>query len=367
MIDDSVKEFDILDAADRALVHALQISPRVSWAQMGKVLGLDPVTLARRWTRLVDRGEAWVGCNPGPILASSGQGNLAFVEIDCANGSVLSVARELSGQQMVVGVEHVTGARDLLVTVMVTDLCVLSHWATEILGAISGVIASRIELAGVIYTEGSRWRLRELDPDQANALAATQIVVDRHGAFRPTDLDRRIMAALSVDGRESYTALAEKCGAGLDTVRRRTRRLFAAGMVQARCEVARPLSERRVTVTLWAQVPSSQIERAAQAVSAQHEVRQCAGITGRHNLLIVAWARSVDDAQRLEVRLCEAFPGLTIGDRAIALWPMKLNGHLLDERGYRVGAVPISPGAPSRVVPGSGLDTGTDGTSSAPG
>ncbi|NHP13801.1 Lrp/AsnC family transcriptional regulator [Rhodococcus sp. IC4_135] len=348
MSDESMKEFDMLDAADQAMVHALQINPRASWSQIGKALDLDPVTLSRRWIRLVDRGAAWIGCNPGPILAASGLGNLAFVEIDCVNGSVQAVAHALSEQRMVTGIEHVTGARDLLVTVMVTDLSVLSQWATEELGAIAGVVSSRIQLAGTIYTGGSRWRLRALSSSQADALAATRITVDHHGAFRPTDMDRRIMVALSVDGRASYTELAEECGASVDTIRRRARRLFAAGMARPRCEVARPLSGSQVTVILWAQVSPSQIGHAALTISAMPEVRRCTGVTGRDNLLIVAWARSVDDAQRLEGRLCEALPGLSIADRVISLWTMKLNGHLLDERGYRVGAVPISPGEPAR-------------------
>ena len=142
MSDESMKEFDMLDAADQAMVHALQINPRASWAQIGKALELDPVTLSRRWIRLVDRGAAWIGCNPGPILAASGLGNLAFVEIDCVNGSVQAVAHALSEQRMVTGIEHVTGARDLLVTVMVTDLSVLSQWVTEELGAIAGVVSA---------------------------------------------------------------------------------------------------------------------------------------------------------------------------------------------------------------------------------
>ena len=42
MSDESMKEFDMLDAADQAMVHALQINPRASWAQIGKALRARP-------------------------------------------------------------------------------------------------------------------------------------------------------------------------------------------------------------------------------------------------------------------------------------------------------------------------------------
>ncbi|WP_043268094.1 Lrp/AsnC family transcriptional regulator [Streptomyces sp. CT34] len=351
-----MQDFGALDEVDSSLVHALQISPRASWARIAKVLGLDAVTLARRWSRLTEQGAAWISCYPGPALAASGYGCLAFIEVDCANGQLLEVAEQLTRQPMVSTVEHVTGDRDLLLTVMTTDLATLSHWSTTVLGALPGVTARRIHLVGAIYVEGSRWRLRALRPAQVARLAADQPPRGhRPGPVTLTDLDRRIIVALSADGRAPYTALAERCGASVDTVRRRTRRLLDEGAVHARCEIARPLSKRPVAAVLWAGVPADTVEQAARGIAGMGDIRLCAGITGRHNLLIVAWVRSVDDIQRLETRVTEKVPGIVISDRAVALWPMKLSGHLLDEHGYRLGTVPIDGWSTRRAgAPGSG-------------
>ncbi len=46
----------MLDELDLALVDALQVNPRASWAALGDVLELAPVTLARRWQRLAESG-----------------------------------------------------------------------------------------------------------------------------------------------------------------------------------------------------------------------------------------------------------------------------------------------------------------------
>ncbi|OAH15916.1 Lrp/AsnC family transcriptional regulator [Streptomyces jeddahensis] len=341
-----------LDDVDQALVHALQIAPRASWTRIGAVVGLDAVTVARRWNRLTEAGAAWISCYPAPVLATAGEGLLAFVEVDCANGSLLTVARALAEQPHVTAVEHVSGDRDLLITVLAPDLAALTRWVTQGLGSMTGIVATRTHLASTVYTEGSRWRLRALDREQIARLADLEPTRGEAPVFPLTDMDHALMAALSTDGRATYRALAETCGASPDTVRRRLGRLFAAGMFQTRCEVARPLSEWPVTVILWGRAAAGQLETVARLVTGVREVRLCAGVTGRHNVLVVAWVKSLADAQRFEVRLNERVPDLEIRDRAVALWLMKVSGHLLDERGYRLGAVPLDVRSAGAVAGG---------------
>ncbi|MFI7382400.1 Lrp/AsnC family transcriptional regulator [Streptomyces sp. NPDC049813] len=331
----------VLDALDQALVHALQIAPRAGWARIGAALGVDPVTVARRWARLTRAGAAWVSCHPAPLVAESGQGCLAFVEVDCANGRLPGVARELTAEPHVAAVEHVSGGRDLLLTVFAPHLPALTRWVTHRLGALDGIVATRTHLASTVYAEGSKWRLRALDSARIARLTESAPARADAPVFALTDLDLALLAELSVDGRASHRVLAERCGTSPDTVRRRVNKLFAAGMAHTRCEVARPLSEWPVSLILWGRVAPGELRGVAEQITGAREVRLCAGVVGRHNLKVIAWVRSLDDAQRFEVRLAERVPALTVVDRAVALWPMKLNGQLLDERGYRIRAVPI--------------------------
>ncbi|MFD0509797.1 Lrp/AsnC family transcriptional regulator [Streptomyces aureus] len=144
-----------LDHVDQALVHALQIAPRAGWARIGAALGMDAVTVARRWNRLTDTGAAWISCHPAPAMATSGQGCLAFVEVDCANGSLPSVARELAEERHVSAVAHVSGDRDLLLTVMAPDQVALTRWVTHRLGSMDGIVTTRTHLASTVYAEGA--------------------------------------------------------------------------------------------------------------------------------------------------------------------------------------------------------------------
>ncbi|MBU3063047.1 Lrp/AsnC family transcriptional regulator [Nocardia sp. NEAU-G5] len=338
-----MKDFGRLDEVDAAIVNALQISPRASWARVAQVLQLDAVTVARRWKRLADAGAAWVSGHPGPMLAGSGQGCMAFIEIDCVNGQLPEVAEHLTQEPTVVTVQHVTGGRNLLITVIAPGLGELSRWISGALGSLGGVIAARTHLVGAIHTHASRWRLHALASDRAAQLAPGKPARRSAVGQRLSTQDRELMVALSEDGRASYTDLAARCGIGVDTARRRTAHLIDSEAVLIRCDIARPLIDRPVAVVLWAEVASHALERAAQAVAGLRDVRLCAGIAGRHNLLIIAWVRAPDDIQRFETRVSQVAPGIVIGDRSVVLSSFKVNGHLLDEDGYRVGCVPIDP------------------------
>ncbi|MEU2872588.1 AsnC family protein [Streptomyces olivoreticuli] len=111
---------NLLREDDLALIHALQLRPRASWTELGRVLGADPVTVARRWSRLAGRGEAWVGVSPGPRICEQVCG--AFAEIDCAAGATAAVARALTGHAHMLTVERAGGGHDILATVAVRDL-----------------------------------------------------------------------------------------------------------------------------------------------------------------------------------------------------------------------------------------------------
>ncbi|MER2225037.1 MAG: AsnC family protein, partial [Rhodococcus sp. (in: high G+C Gram-positive bacteria)] len=38
----------LLDEIDLRIIHAMQVQPRAPWALIGSVVGIDPVTAARR-------------------------------------------------------------------------------------------------------------------------------------------------------------------------------------------------------------------------------------------------------------------------------------------------------------------------------
>ena len=65
---------------DLALINALQIAPRLSWADAAEVLGVHATTLAARWERLTAAGAAWVTAHP---MGDPQKMCLAFVDVEC--------------------------------------------------------------------------------------------------------------------------------------------------------------------------------------------------------------------------------------------------------------------------------------------
>ncbi|MFB7655306.1 MULTISPECIES: Lrp/AsnC family transcriptional regulator [unclassified Streptomyces] len=332
-----------LDELDRMLVTALQAAPRADWRRVGRALDVDASTAARRWARLTEAGLARLSCHPsvGPGLAPL----VAFIEIDCAPGLLRQVAARIAADSHVFTVEHVTGARDLLVTAAFQDQAALARYLGFRLGALEGVAATRSQIATMVHVEGSHWRLDRL-PERRRALLLDRAPAERSAgaaaAGTPDTADLALFTALSEDCRMPAAGLAERTGLSPTTVRRRLARMQADRALVFRCEVARFLSGWPVSVTLWCAAPPGDVPKIAAQLIGTRETRLCASLSGPHNVMATVWLRSVEDIQAYEARLVARFPELVIADRAIALWPLKLGGHILDPYGRHVRAVPVA-------------------------
>ncbi|MFF4316553.1 hypothetical protein [Streptomyces sp. NPDC001507] len=122
--------------------------------------------------------------------------------------------------------------------------------------------------------------------------------------------------------------------------KRRTEQLTRRGLLRFRCDFARPLGGRPVAATLWARVPPADLPEIGHALVRLPATRNCAAVSGPHNLVLPASLHSVSDVLRLETQLATAHPSLDIVDRVIALRQDKLMGRLLDPHGRSVGIVP---------------------------
>ncbi|WP_051967248.1 Lrp/AsnC family transcriptional regulator [Kitasatospora mediocidica] len=340
----------MLGEEDLALIHALQLRPRASWAVLGSALGVDPVTVARRWSRMRQRGEAWVLGSPGPLLFE--HICVAFVEIDCAVGSADDVIRELSGHAHALTLERPAGSHDVLATVATRDLLAMSRYTLDQLPAIAGVTAVRTRIATHMFTEGGSWRIAALDPGQRAQLAAPpEEPRTRRGSPDVSAFDRAILVRLAVDGRASYQAVATALDTSAATVKRRIDRLVRLGLITFRCDFSRPLGGWPVAVTFWARVPPADLPEVGHALVQYPQTRNCAAVSGPYNLIVEASLHSLADVLRFETHLSTMHPSLDIVDRAVMLRQDKLLGHLLDPYGRSLSVVPAdlwsAPGTPA--------------------
>ncbi|SDY27613.1 DNA-binding transcriptional regulator, Lrp family [Modestobacter sp. DSM 44400] len=353
----------MLSDDDRALIGALQISPRASWSDVGEALGISGVTAARRWRRITSDGTAWVTAAPG--MTRWAQQCLAYVEIDCAPAKRQEVASELARHEFVVTVEITTGSADILLTIAAADLATLSHYLLDHIGTMPSILRTRVRVATKIYTEGSSWRLVELDGPGQRVLERSRPAVDPSvvGADTVTltpDV-QQIARLLSVDGRASLAELAEATGISPTTVRRHVHRLLGARILLPRTDMAAELSGTPVQVYLWAEAPVDGLPATARTLTQLRQVRLCATVSSATSLVFCAWLHTVEEVHRLELTIAKQLPQLRIMDRLIVLRTVKRMGRLVDHRGRAVGVVPIAIWGDSREDPHQHANDAADG------
>jgi DNA-binding Lrp family transcriptional regulator len=326
-----------LDELDFALINALQIAPRASWKLIGKVLGVNPVTAARRWERLTKEGIAWITAYASSPLMKTMP--FALASITCAAGSVQEVAEELLDDPHAVTISHTVGTADLRVAVWTPDLQTLSRYLLGRLNRVHGIMTSRVWVATEMFAEGSRWRLHALDPAQQRALSGRQVPRPPLVPLQPSD--RELVIALSHDGRASYEELAARIGASTSTVRRRLHQRLNNGALAFRCELSHVTSGSPVEATLWIDVPPTKLAATAAELSRLAQTRMCAAVAGGSNLVLTVWMRSVDELQPLEMEISVRAPSVQITERLLTLRHLKLMGRVLDENGRAARTVPL--------------------------
>ncbi|MET8686171.1 AsnC family transcriptional regulator [Streptomyces sp. NPDC004732] len=320
-----------LDSLDLRIVSALQIEPRASWAKVGAVLGVDAVTVARRWNRLRAAGLAWVTAyEPGPA-----GGRLAVVEVECA-GHPLDVADSIVDDPECRSLDLTSGGRDLLVGVGAADEVALADYLLKRLGTGPQIRAVRTQLVTSFVREAGDWRLGELAADQA-ARFTDQGLREPGAPTEPTALDRAVLAALRTDGRMPATTIAARTGVPVRRARDAVHRLLMHRRVVLWTDVARARCGRSVQAWLFLQVPARRLAGAAARLAGLDEARLVVTTVGTYNLAVCVWMRELADVTRLEAQIEDGLEGVRIADRCITLRTAKRAGNLLDAQGRRTG------------------------------
>jgi DNA-binding Lrp family transcriptional regulator len=324
------------DELDIAIVDAVRSAPRASWRELAPVLGVDPATVSRRWSRMQSEGVAWITAH----LAGSATPSVALVEIGCIPGRSSEVANELADDVQAATVKLTAGARDVVVLAQAPDLDALSTYLLDRVEHVPGVRDVRSHIVTHSAVDASRWREGALDPEQRRRLTTTaRTRPDRGGVLDAPD--QRIARALSVDGRMSFERLARHVGIGPVAVRRRLARLEGAGLVTYRCDTSRHLSERSVFAVFFGSIAVNDLEDAEGRIRNLPGVRACNVVAGPYNLIVHASLRSTAEAHDLERRMSRALPTLRVQDRSIVLRMVKLLGRVLDAEGRSVRSVPL--------------------------
>lgn len=324
-----------LDEVDKRLIQALQINPRARWAAIAPIVGVDSVTLARRWERLSEHGLAWVAGHPG----AEARGPSAILEIEAEPGATLEIANALAADPESFTIDHTAGGRDLLVVVGAGRLDALGEYIMGRMRQLSGVRATRTLILSSPFTDAGQWRLRSLSSDEAAAVERTiETTVTARGQVDP-QLEHDLLQLLGHNGRATVTRISRELGVSQRRIREAFAALSAQGRLVVRTEVARAHSGWPVHAWYFLRVPAAVAERVGAAITRINEVRMAAATIGPYNLVLSVWMRSLADVQRLEAAIEEGVPGVSIADRSVVLRSLKKEGRYLSSDGLATDTV----------------------------
>jgi DNA-binding Lrp family transcriptional regulator len=132
----------------------------------GGIIGVDPVTLARRLERLESEGLAWVTGYASSKLAWPG----AIVEIETQPGQLQDVAVLLAQDPEAVTIDITAGSRDLILTVLAPTSEAVYAYLLDRLETLDLIAKVYWHPISKLLKEASQWRLRALGNVKVNAL-----------------------------------------------------------------------------------------------------------------------------------------------------------------------------------------------------
>src|SRR5215212_2424571 len=115
------------------------------------------------------------------------------------------------------------------------------------------------------------------------------------------ELDRRIIAALQMDGRASWTAIAERCNTSVPTVARRGQQLLTDGIVRVGVVPDIHHAGPADLFILWIGCRPGRHAQVAEELARRDDIRFLALVTGAAD--IVAELLAIDGVERCETEL----------------------------------------------------------------
>lgn len=282
----------VLDPADRALVHALQLDGRAPFRLIADVLGGSEHTIARRYRRLRAGGLLRVvGMLDGTRL---GRASWA-VRLVCAPDAASAIAEALARRDDTVWVRLLSGGTEIACGVQSDE-----DGDTLLLKKLPRTprIVAMSAHATLHMFAGWRSRAAVLSQDQIDRLRQAAPPDTDPGDVQPSPQDRALLRVLARDGRAGYDELAAAAGCSQTTARRRLARLRGSGLLKFDVEIPSAALGYRAEAWLWMKVRPSALTSIGAALAAHPEADMVAATTGTTNLMAAVTCRDAPDLYR---------------------------------------------------------------------
>jgi DNA-binding Lrp family transcriptional regulator len=322
-----------LDDLDRAIVHALQLDGRVSFAVVADALSVSDQTVARRYRRLRAAGAVRVVGLPN----SRRMGYVEwFVRLRCLPDGALPIARALAGRADVSWVMLTSAGTEITCLVRTRSAGERDALLLGTLPRTRQVV--EMDAFCVLHTyfggaSGWNGRTHALSAAQIEQISANSPPVHIRGGESCIDLDAdddKILAVLARDGRTSAADIAATLGTSPSTATRRLDRLIATGAVDFDVEIAPHHLGYGVEALLWVTVDPPGLHETGADAAAHTPVALAVATSGTANLLLAVGCTSVDRLYQYVATDLARLNGVRAIHTAPIIRTVKRAGTLLD-------------------------------------
>lgn len=271
----------ISDPLDQQIIQALHIDGRAPFSRIAEVLGVSPQTVSRRYSRLRGSGALRVLGLTSPEAMNEEEWCL---RIRCAPDAALPVAQALAQHKESTWV-HLTSGGTEIVCIARTDLggdSVLLRRLPET-PRVNSITAHCLLHTYYGYEFSIINKLGLLTAEQADMLLPAPGPPADSAELTPAD--RRMLDALSLDGRAAYQDLAQAAGCSPSTVQRRIIELRQRGLLYFDVDYAPETIGYPKLIILWLSVSPASLDSAGEALAEHREAAFVTSTTGPTNLL----------------------------------------------------------------------------------
>jgi DNA-binding Lrp family transcriptional regulator len=283
----------VLDETDRRIAAALVASPRASWREVARCLGLSERTVVRRVALLYADGtlRATVVRNPAcfPHVVP------VVLRIRCRPNKIRQVAQALARRTDTVWVDILGGGDEISAVFFLDGAEARNNLLLRDLPATDAVSSWTAHHLLRVFPTAFRWTAGLLSPTEMAELIPKPVPpTTRLPSCTQLDVDTALITALTEDGRATYTDLARRSGTAALTARRRLEALVNGRVLRLATELDLALLGARTEALLWIAVQPGALEETAQTLSIHPQVRFCAATTGPANLVVAVAAANLD-------------------------------------------------------------------------
>ncbi|TFD70472.1 Lrp/AsnC family transcriptional regulator [Cryobacterium sp. Hb1] len=318
----------VLDDLDRLIVAAVQLDPRASWSQIGKLVGTSETTAMRRVQRLRDSNALIITASPDAQLCGFGQPVLLYFRT--SPGMTSGLAELLAKRSDVRYVAQITGRSDVMCELIAPDREYLADVIMRQLPRTGHFSSSRTDVVLKRFKTRDQWS-RQLLNDES----LTEKVLALHGDTETSDgtpqkldtTDLRILRGLGSDGRRSYADLATELDVSETVVGRRIQALTASKQLTFVAMVDPAILGFTMEAILRVKVDLSVVDATAHAVAAFPEARYVAATSGDSELVIDAVFRDTEASYEFVTNKLGLISGIRDVEIDIVLESIKRDYH----------------------------------------